>query len=96
MREAKAQYKALFEKVRAIINKHDPFGFDPGSQEGAPVDEYDPETGPIVTFLVHRQEEIKVNNELLVDEINRVWKEMFGEPCPMAEEIATDILRECM
>jgi len=94
--EAKARYQALFQKARAIINRHDPAGLAPGTSGGAPVDEYDSEVAPIVAFVVHKQEEIKLNRQILIDEINRVWQEYFNEVCELAEEIASDIVHECM
>ena len=86
------RYKELFKKVRAIIDKHDPAGLSPGTREGTPVDEYNSETAVITTFLIHNQEEIKLDRKILIDEINRVWQEYFGQPCGSAERISSDII----
>ena len=96
MQKAKNRYRELSEKVRAIINRHDPEGLSPGAQAGTPIDEYDSETAILSAFLTHHQEEIKVNRKILIDKVNQVWQEYFGRPCRSAEQISSEIVRECM
>lgn len=91
----KDNYKDLFEKIREIVNRHDPANLSPGSAGGAPFEEYDPETALIVAFVLHNLEPIKINRRLLIDKINQVWLEYFGEFCKFAEQISIDILNVC-
>ena len=95
MKNAKDQYRELFEKVREVINKYDPEGLDPGKEDGTPIDEYDAEAAAIVAFVIHNLEEIKLNRTLLVNKVNQIWKEYFGEFCELADAIARDIIHQC-
>lgn len=64
MRKRSADYQELFGKIRAILNRYDPAGLNPGTE--APIDEYDAETASIVAYLLHNQEVIKLHPEILV------------------------------
>jgi len=77
----KLQYKKLFQDVRKIINEIDPEDLSPGQVDGSPVDEYDQEVQLIVNFIIHNQEEIKLDKQALINQINEIWRERFGDDC---------------
>lgn len=94
--EAKRRYKELFQKVLRIINLHDPAYLEPGAEEGSPEDEYADEAALIVAFLTRNGEAIKLDRNVLIREINRIWQEYFDQSCVVAERIAADIIRDCL
>lgn len=86
-------YKNLFNKVRLVMIEHDPMGLEPGKIDGTPRDEYDMEAAKIVAFLIHNLEDIKINNQLLIDEISNIWQENFEEKCKNVDQMARDIIK---
>jgi len=92
-KEFKIEYKKLFENIRKIINDIDPESLSPGQEGGAPVDEYDREVESILSFLIHNQEEIKVRNHLLIEQVNKIWQESFGSKCSKVEMMVRDLLK---
>ena len=92
-KEFNDEYKNLFQKIRAILNDVDPESFNPGQYDGAPADEYDGESRSILNFVIHNQERIKINNQILVAEINKIWQQYFGTECSKAEEIAQTLTK---
>lgn len=87
------EYRNLFINVSEIINKIDPEDLEPGAKNGAPLNEYDAETAKIVAYIVHNQEEIKLNKGNLTNKISQVWEESFGENCPDAEAMTQEIIK---
>jgi hypothetical protein len=72
-RENAQQYQKLFQDVRKILNRVDPEELGPGTIGGAPTSEYDAETALILSYVVHNQEDIQVN-----DHRRRRWPETLG------------------
>ena len=95
-KQAKSEYKKIFGKVRVIINRFDSACLEPGrSGSNTPIEEYDPEVARIVAYFIHHQEQVKLNPTLLLDEINRIWNEYFGEDCQDAKQIVDEIIKSC-
>ena len=92
-RDLKDEYKNLFQKIRAILNDVDPESFNPGQYDGSPADEYDGESRSILNFVIHNQEKIKINNQILVVEINKIWQHYFGTECSKSEKIAQTLTK---
>ena len=69
----KRQYQKLFNEVRAVLNRHDPWGL---LADGAPQDEYEPEVGTILPRLLQAQSPEEVHR--MVAEEFQAW---FG-PAP--------------
>lgn len=90
----KLDYKQSINKLRCIFNEVDPESLNPGESDGTPEDEYDDEIVKVYNFILHNMEEIKLNNTLLVDEINKIWTEYFGSECSSAGGIANRIITE--
>lgn len=93
MKRKHCEYKEMFLEIRKLLNKIDPEGLEPGKKNGAPIDEYDPVVNRLVKYVLHYQENIKINNELLLAEINKIWREDFDNDCSAAEEIAVSLLK---
>ena len=85
-------YKKTFEMVRAILNYSDPEYLSPG--KGAPINEYELETAPVASFLIRHIEDLRSDPATLITEINRVWAKNFDRPCPDADVIATEMIKE--
>lgn len=92
-RENVQEYQKLFQDVRRILNQIDPEQLSPGAISGAPVNEYDAEVALILSYVIHNQEAIKINKDLLVNQINMIWEESFGGPCKEAISIASALLK---
>lgn len=93
MKNDNEEYKFFFVKISEIIKKVDPEKLEPGIQDGAPSNEYNSEIAQIVGYIVHNQEEIKLDRQKLVDKINQIWKESFGLVCRDAELISQEIIK---
>ena len=92
-KNSKEDYKKSVKTLRNILNGVDPEGFAPGQEDGTPIDEYDAEAAKIYNFVIHNLEEIKLNNNLLVDEINKIWLESFRKACDSAKEITSRVIK---
>ena len=93
-RDLKKDYKKFIDTLRNILNSVDPEGLQPGKEDGTPTDEYDDEVVKIYNYVSHNLEEIKLNNNLLVDEICKIWMESFSSSCNSVNEIANRIIKE--
>ncbi len=71
-------------------------GLNPEEVGGSPKDEYDMEIAKIVSFLIHNLEDIKLNKQILINEINKIWQENFEEKCKNVEQITIDIVKKCV
>jgi len=91
-KQIELDYKKLFSKIREILNRIDPEEFSPGEQNGAPIDEYEDEVTQILNYVLHNQEEIKKNKEVLINEITKIWAERFGTGCKDINVIVSDLL----
>lgn len=93
MKTNRNEYKKLFIKVSEIVKKIDPENLEPGIRGGAPPDEYDPEVAQIVGYIIHSQEEIKIDKQKLISKINSIWRDSFGLICRDAEVMAREIIK---
>lgn len=85
--------KRMFKIVLSVISEYDPEGLMPG--ENAPANEYSPEAKPIADFFEANLEEAIKSPEILAEEINQVWMEMFGgRKCRHATAIARELARQ--
>lgn len=84
--------KRMFKIVLSVISEYDPEGLSPG--ENAPANEYSVEAKPIADFFEKNLEEAIRNPEILADEINRLWIEMFSDKCSHANAIARELARQ--
>lgn len=89
----KEQNNNLLKAIRIIVNEIDPENFRPGQIDGTPEDEYDIEIQMIHNFILHNQEEIKLNSNILSDYINKTWLEYFGSDCAKLSEITSRIYK---
>ncbi len=80
--------------IRGILNSVDPEGLEPGQEDGSPINEYDDEVAKIYGFVLHNLEDVKLNKNLLADEIGKIWIENFGNTCHGANEIVDRIIKE--
>ncbi|MBP9854380.1 MAG: hypothetical protein KBD53_05895 [Candidatus Omnitrophica bacterium] len=93
-KDLKKDYKKSLNALRNIFNSFDPEGLEPGQVDGAPCDEYDAEIAKIYAYIVHNLETIKLNKHLLIDAINKIWMESFGNECRLAREVSDKIIKE--
>lgn len=87
------EYKGLYDKIFEIIKQIDPENLEPGTKSGAPSDEYDSEITQLVGYVMHNQEEIKLDKQKLVNKIDQIWKDSFESVCRDAEKIAQEIIK---
>lgn len=73
MRSGTRKWKATVTSVVALLNDLDPYGLEPGTEEGAPQDEYEPEASPMARLLLN-------NGSISSDEVDVIWREWFQEP----------------
>jgi hypothetical protein len=55
-----------------LINDLDPYGLEPGTAEGAPQNEYEPEASPMARLLLN-------HGSVRSDEVDEIWREWFQE-----------------
>lgn len=89
----KNEYRDLFGKIRLIVNEIDPESLEPTQDDVSSFEEYDSEVNSILNFIVHHQEEIKLNNNLLLQGINDIWQDSFGRECRNAEMLTRNLLK---
>lgn len=66
-------WRDLVDRVLAELNALDPYGLEPGTEDGAPWDEYELEAVPMVSRLVG-------SGAITAAEVDAVWTTWFGEP----------------
>lgn len=93
MGEQKRDYNKLLTDIRNILNKVDPEGLMPGETFGAPYEEYDDEAIKIVSYIIHHQEDIKINKNTLICEINKIWNDNFNNDCKKVDLVAQELFR---
>jgi len=81
---------ALIE-MRNILNIFDPENLSPGVPNCAPINEYESEAGQILSFILNNREKIVDNKQILIEKINEIWKEEFGNSSKNVEEIVEHI-----
>ncbi len=69
--------RALTEEVRELLNVLDPYWLEPGSEDGAPLDEYDFEAQPIADVLERA-------GAISVEQVDAIWLEWFGDTLTIA------------
>lgn len=93
-RDGTEMYQKVFRIVRNILNYVDPERLDPGKPGGSPIDEYEMEVAPIVSFVIRHRQSLESYIDSLSGEIDRVWTEHFDRECPGSKEIAKQIAME--
>jgi hypothetical protein len=83
MRSGTRKWKDTVTSVVALLNDLDPYGLEPGSAEGAPQDEYEPEASPIAGLLVN-------HGSIGSEEVDAIWLEWFQEP--LSEVIGSEAM----
>lgn len=69
----KESWQPILDSVFRLLNELDPYALEPGSDDGAPVDEYGPEARPIASLLVNR-------GLVTAADIDAIWTTWFDEP----------------
>lgn len=65
-------WRDLVDRVLAELNDLDPYGLEPGTEDGAPWDEYELEAVPMVSRLVS-------SGTVTAAEVDAIWTTWFGE-----------------
>ena len=73
MQSGTRKWKDMVTSVLALLNDVDPYGLEPGTAEGAPQDEYEPEASPMARLLLE-------HGSISSDEVDAIWLEWFQEP----------------
>lgn len=64
---------AMLAAVLRELDAVDPYGLEPGREDGAPREEYASEAAPIASILLRR-------GRITGEELDAVWRFWFGEP----------------
>jgi len=72
MRAGTATYRTTLAGVLAVLSDVDPYGLEPGSPEGAPLDEYEMEAVDLVRILLKA-------GVVTVHDVEAVWMRWFSE-----------------
>ncbi|KQM24977.1 hypothetical protein ASL10_04760 [Frigoribacterium sp. Leaf8] len=72
MRARTATYKTTLAGVLAVLSDVDPYGLEPGSPEGAPLDEYEMEAVDLVRMLL-------MAGVVTAQDVEAVWMHWFSE-----------------
>jgi len=75
--------RTISAAVLKIVNDFDPYGLEPGSADGAPADEYSPESTAMARHLID-------NGKITRSDIDSVWLRWFGEPLSTMDGIRLD------
>lgn len=67
------EWKWLNVGVLRLLNELDPYSLAPGTEDGAPADEYATEAAPIVSVLTR-------DGAITTDQVDAIWQKWFGEP----------------
>ena len=65
-------YELIAAGALALVTELDPYGLEPGTPEGSPHDEYEPEAADLARLLVK-------NGAVTADDVERVWLHWFSE-----------------
>lgn len=65
-------WRDLVDRVLVALNDLDPYGLEPGAEDGAPWDEYELEAVPMVRELI-------TAGSITGDQIDAIWSAWFGE-----------------
>jgi len=65
-------WRDLVDQVLTELNALDPYGLEPGTEDGAPWDEYELEAVPMVSQLVR-------SGAITAAEVDAIWTTWFGE-----------------
>lgn len=65
-------WRDLVDRVLVELNALDPYGLEPGAEDGAPWDEYELEAVPMVRELI-------VARGITSDRVDAIWTAWFGE-----------------
>ncbi|MDN3495740.1 hypothetical protein QL996_07365 [Planococcus sp. APC 4015] len=66
-------WKPISAAVLALLTDLDPYGLEPGTEDGAPADEYSPEAVSIASHLINR-------GGISAADVDDIWRQWFGEP----------------
>lgn len=65
-------WRDLVDRVLVELNALDPYGLEPGTEDGAPWDEYELEAVPMVRELI-------LAGGITGDQVDAIWTAWFGE-----------------
>jgi hypothetical protein len=65
-------WRQLVDRVLVELNTLDPYGLEPGAEDGAPRDEYELEAVPMVRELI-------LAGAITGDRVDAIWTTWFGE-----------------
>lgn len=63
---------AVTQDVLTLLNRLDPYGFEPGAPGGAPEDEYALEAQPMATVLMR-------DGRINIEQVDAIWLEWFDQ-----------------
>ncbi|MCR2762055.1 hypothetical protein NQ152_00885 [Microbacterium sp. zg.B48] len=66
-------WTAINAAVLALLTDLDPYGLEPGANDGAPADEYNPEAAPMARHLID-------HGRISDADVDVIWVRWFGEP----------------
>lgn len=84
----KSEYKSKFLLLRTFLNEFDPEFLEPGKEDGAPEDEYDPEVTKILSVLIQKPD---ISESELETSINQIWRDLFNKDCGKVKELVQSI-----
>jgi hypothetical protein len=73
MQPSKRKWKSTLTEVIGLLNDFDPYGLKPGTADGAPQDEYEPEASTIASFLLN-------TGSISRSQVEAIWQDWFQEP----------------
>ena len=68
MRSGTRKWKDTVTSVVALLNDLDPYALEPGTVEGAPENEYEPEASPMARLLLN-------HGSISSNEVDAIWLE---------------------
>lgn len=74
-------WRDLVDRVLVELNALDPYGLEPGTEDGAPWDEYELEAVPMVRELI-------LARGITGDQVDAIWTASFGETLSGRTELA--------
>ena len=72
MRERTRRHRQTVAAVLTVLTAVDPYGLEPGTPEGPPADEYEPEAVDLARVLL-------VEGAVTVRDVENVWAHWFSE-----------------
>lgn len=83
----KREVATLTAEVLEVLNRHDVYGLEPGSEDGPPIDEYLPEAMDMVSVLVKRA-------AITPADIRSIWVKWFSDDLPEVGPLVSQVAAE--